>query len=78
MSTLTAAPTALPPARTRIRGAGWGVWLAFGLIAAFLLAFRIVPIGLVIYTAFVDESNRLTLGHFANFFGKPTCGCVSS
>jgi len=70
MSTLTAAPTALPPARARIRGAGWGVWLAFGLIAAFLLAFLIVPIGLVIYTAFVDESNRLTLGHFANFFGQ--------
>ena len=72
MPTLAAAPAATPPApaRARIRGAGWGVWLAFGLIAAFLLAFLIVPIGLVIYTAFVDESNRLTLGHFANFFGQ--------
>ena len=72
MSTLAAAPAATPPApaRARIRGAGWGVWLAFGLIAAFLLAFLIVPIGLVIYTAFVDESNRFTLGHFANFFGQ--------
>ena len=72
MCTLAAAPAATPPApaRARIRGAGWGVWLAFGLIAAFLLAFLIVPIGLVIYTAFVDESNRLTLGHFANFFGQ--------
>ena len=72
MYTLAAAPAATPPApaRARIRGAGWGVWLAFGLIAAFLLAFLIVPIGLVIYTAFVDESNRLTLGHFANFFGQ--------
>ena len=72
MSTLAAAPAATPPApaRARIRGAGWGVCLAFGLIAAFLLAFLIVPIGLVIYTAFVDESNRLTLGHFANFFGQ--------
>ncbi len=72
MSTLAAAPAATPPApaRARIRGAGWGVWLAFGLIAAFLLTFLIVPIGLVIYTAFVDESNRLTLGHFANFFGQ--------
>lgn len=50
MSTLAAAPAATPPApaRARIRGAGWGVWLAFGLIAAFLLAFLIVPIGLVI------------------------------
>ena len=38
MSTLAAAPAATPPApaRARIRGAGWGVWLAFGLIAAFL------------------------------------------
>ena len=72
MSALAAAPAATPPApaRARIRGAGWGVWLAFGLIAAFLMAFLIVPIGLVIYTAFVDESNRLTLGHFANFFGQ--------
>ena len=72
MSTLAAAPAATPPApaRARIRGAGWGVWLAFGLIAAFLLAFLIVPIGLVIYTAFVDESNRLTLGHFGNFFNQ--------
>ena len=72
MSTLAAAPAATPPApaRARIRGAGWGVWLAFGLIAAFLMAFLIVPIGLVIYTAFVDENNRLTLGHFANFFGQ--------
>ncbi len=69
MSTLAVSPVAAP-ARARIRGAGWGVWLAFGLIAAFLLAFLIVPIGLVIYTAFVDESNRLTLGHFANFFGQ--------
>ena len=86
MSTLAAAPAATPPApaRARIRGAGWGVWLAFGLIAAFLLAFLIVPIGLVIYTAFVDESNRLTLGHFANFFGQTVfvesfliCRCVA-
>ena len=72
MSTLAAATAATPPVstRARIRGAGWGVWLAFGLIAAFLLAFLIVPIGLVIYTAFVDEANALTLGHFANFFGQ--------
>ena len=45
-----------------------GLWLAYGLIAVFLIAFLIVPIGLVIYTAFVDEAGGLTLGHFGNFF----------
>lgn len=47
-----------------------GLWLAYGLIAVFLLAFLIVPVGTVIYTAFVDESGRATLGHFGNFFGQ--------
>ncbi len=71
MSTLAAASATPPlPVRARQRSAGWGVWLAFGLIAAFLLTFLIVPIGLVVYTAFVDESNQFTLGHFANFFGQ--------
>lgn len=48
----------------------FGPWLAYGLIALFLLAFLIVPVGLVIFTAFVDEGGRLTLGHFGNFFGQ--------
>ena len=72
MSTLATASAATPPApvRARVRGAGWGVWLAYGLILAFLLVFLIVPIGLVIYTAFVDEAGALTVGHFGNFFGQ--------
>ncbi len=72
MSTLATASVATPPApaRARVRGAGWGVWLAYGLILAFLLVFLIVPIGLVIYTAFVDETGALTVGHFGNFFGQ--------
>jgi len=49
---------------------GPGAWLAFGLILAFLLLFLIVPVGTVIYTAFVNESGALTVGHFANFFGQ--------
>ncbi len=50
--------------------AGWGAWLAFALILVFLCAFLLWPVGLVIYTAFVDESGGITLGHFANFFGQ--------
>ena len=57
------------PLRTR-SSIGWGVWLAYGLIAAFLLFLLIIPIGLVIYTAFVDEAGAPTLGHFGNFFGQ--------
>ena len=49
---------------------GLGAWLAFGLILAFLLLFLIVPVGAVIYTAFVNETGALTVGHFANFFGQ--------
>ena len=49
---------------------GLGAWRAFGLILAFLLLFLIVPVGAVIYTAFVNETGSLTVGHFANFFGQ--------
>ena len=38
------------------------------LILAFLTVFLLVPVGLVIYTAFVNETGGLTLGHFGNFF----------
>lgn len=50
--------------------AGWGAWLAFGLILLFLCVFLLWPVGLVIFTAFVDETGSLTLGHFANFLGQ--------
>jgi iron(III) transport system permease protein len=54
------------------RGARWpgapGRWL--GLVLAFLGVFLLCPLGLVIYTAFVNETGALTLGHFSNFFGQ--------
>lgn len=48
----------------------WGHWGLAGLVLGFLGIFLLVPIGLVIYTAFVDETGTLTLGHFGNFFGQ--------
>ena len=50
--------------------AGAGPWIAFGLILAFLLCFLVLPVGTVIYTAFVTETGAPTLGHFGNFFGQ--------
>ena len=58
MQATAAAPRALGP------------WIAFGLILAFLLCFLLVPVGMVIYTAFVDQAGAPTLGHFGNFFGQ--------
>ena len=49
---------------------GFGPWLAFSLILAFLVFFLIIPIGMVIYTAFVNEHGALTFGHFATFFSN--------
>ena len=66
-STLQEAPAALRPRRS---AANLGPWLAFGLIAAFLLCFLVLPVGTVIYTAFVTETGALTVGHFANFFNQ--------
>ena len=61
-----AQPAARPrPARALV---GFGPWLAFGLVLTFLLVFLLVPIGTVIYTAFVNETGALTLGHFGTFF----------
>ena len=58
------------PARFRKTGAGWGAWTVAAAVAAFLLVFLLIPVGLVIFTAFVDETGGLTLGHFANFFNQ--------
>ncbi|MBX9810425.1 MAG: iron ABC transporter permease [Burkholderiales bacterium] len=38
------------------------------LIAAFLLAFLVVPVIMVIYVAFANPDGELTLSHFASFF----------
>ena len=37
-------------------------------IAAFLLAFLVVPVAAVFYTAFVSGSGTFTLAHFESFF----------
>lgn len=56
--------------RPRTRAGSPGPWIAFGLILAFLLCFLVLPVGTVIYTAFVTETGAPTLGHFGNFFGQ--------
>ena len=72
MSAVYTEPGAAGPAAGRARPwhalTGFGPWLAFGLILAFLLLFLLIPVGLVIYTAFINETGALTFGHFANFF----------
>ncbi|QNN58920.1 iron ABC transporter permease [Diaphorobacter ruginosibacter] len=70
MSADLAARGAVVPARPSTALSGIGPWIAFALIGVFLLAFLIVPVCLVIYTAFVTETGSLTFGHFANFFGQ--------
>ena len=48
----------------------WGPWVLAGLVLAFLGVFLLLPVGQVIYTAFVTETGAPTLGHFQNFFGQ--------
>jgi len=47
-----------------------GVWLAGGLVLAFLLLFLVLPVGRVFITAFLDVDNSLTLAHFSAFFSQ--------
>lgn len=63
-----AGPGAARPRRLLHALTGVGPWVAFGLILAFLLLFLLIPVGLVVYTAFINETGALTIGHFANFF----------
>ncbi len=51
-------------------GIAWGHWSLAGIVLAFLAIFLLVPVGLVIYTAFVNETGALTIGHFSNFFDQ--------
>lgn len=64
----TAGPGAARPRRLLHALSGVGPWIAFGLILAFLALFLLIPVGLVVYTAFINETGALTIGHFANFF----------
>jgi iron(III) transport system permease protein len=47
-----------------------GVWLAGGLVLAFLLLFFALPVARVFVTAFLDSDNSLTFGHFSAFFSQ--------
>ncbi len=46
----------------------WGHWSLAAVVLAFLTVFLLAPVGMVIYTAFVNETGAFTLGHFGNFF----------
>ena len=66
---------ALPVQRIRTRahvrhflGASWRSYAVLGVIAAFLLALLLIPVGAVFITAFRDGDGSFTLGHFATFF----------
>jgi len=69
MSAVMTEPAAPGAARARAPIA-WGPWLLAGLVLAFLGVFLLLPVGQVIYTAFVTETGAPTLGHFQNFFGQ--------
>lgn len=72
MSAVYSEPGTAGPSAGRLRWlralTGVGPWVAFGLILIFLVLFLLLPVGLVVYTAFINETGALTLGHFANFF----------
>ncbi len=59
-----------PRVARHLHGVAWGHWLLAGLVLAFLAIFLLLPVGEVIYTAFVTDAGALTLGHFSNFFGQ--------
>lgn len=69
MSATTAPLPAPPPTRHRDWGRLGPMALALAVLA-FLVLFLLWPVGLVVYTAFVNEAGGLTLGHFGNFFGQ--------
>ncbi len=46
------------------------MWLAGGLVAAFLLLFLVLPVAKVFVTAFVEADGAPTLGHFEAFFAQ--------
>jgi iron(III) transport system permease protein len=49
-------------------GASWRSFLVLGMIAAFLLALLLIPVGTVFVAAFRDGDGSFTLGHFGTFF----------
>jgi iron(III) transport system permease protein len=65
----TSAAAAAPPARAR-RARGYSpAQLAVALlIGAFLVAFLVIPVAMVIYVAFAEPGGGVTLAHFQSFF----------
>src|SRR4051812_25933176 len=63
------APAPVAGHSPRFRG-GAGAWIAGLAIAGFLALFLLVPVGSVIYTAFVTEEGHITFGHFSNFLAQ--------
>jgi iron(III) transport system permease protein len=62
-----------PPWPTRLMQmlpGGLGAWIAGAVIFAFLSLFLFLPVGSVIFTAFVGEEGSFTLSHFGNFFSQ--------
>jgi iron(III) transport system permease protein len=49
---------------------GVGAWIAGAIVFGFLLLFLLLPVGSVIFTAFLGEHGAFTLGHFGNFFSQ--------
>jgi iron(III) transport system permease protein len=49
---------------------GIGAWIAGAIVFSFLLLFLLLPVGSVIFTAFVGEEGSFTLSHFGNFFSQ--------
>ncbi len=70
MSAVLTEPASSPGPRKAWRSIAWGPWTLAALVLAFLALFLLVPIALVIYTAFVNETGAATLGHFGNFFNQ--------
>ncbi len=70
MSAVLTEPASSPGLRKAWRSIAWGPWTLAALVLAFLALFLLVPIALVIYTAFVNETGAPTLGHFGNFFNQ--------
>lgn len=71
MSAVLTEPATPPAPAGRLRPrTAWGPWAVAGAVLAFLAIFLLVPIALVIYTAFATDTGAPTLGHFANFFGQ--------
>jgi iron(III) transport system permease protein len=64
---MTNPPRPAQPARVRPSP---GPWLLAGLVLAFLLLFLLLPVGQVIYTAFVTETARPRWATSRTFFGQ--------